>query len=117
MAWKNGIAFASDAPLGQYYEFGIGPECTFAEKATYPVTLNLSDLRRLWQQWFLRSGIGYFSTGAELIMPLAFIPESLGSWSTSVSARYYRLGSTSAFYTNSGDPDQGVFAWSMGAEF
>ena len=66
---------------------------------------------------FYGQGFGYFSTGADVSVPLAFIPSSYGSWKTSVSGRYYRLGSTSAFYTNFSDRDQGVFAWSIGAEF
>ncbi len=117
LAYKNGIAFATDAPKGQYYEFGITPECTFAEKATYPVTLSFPTAVGFGSSGFFGQGFGFFSIGAELSVPLAFIPESLGSWSSSVSGRYYRLGSTSAFYTNSGDPDQGVFAWALGAEF
>ena len=66
---------------------------------------------------FYGQGFGYFSTGADVSVPLAFIPSSYGSWKTSVGGRYYRLGSTSAFYTNFSDRDQGVFAWSIGAEF
>ncbi len=66
---------------------------------------------------FFGQGFGFLSTGADVSVPLAFIPESYGAWTTSVGGRYYRLGSTSAFYTNSGDPDQGVFTWSIGAEF
>ena len=104
-------------PRGSTYEFGITPECTFAEKATYPVTLSFPTAVGFGSSGFFGQGFGFFSIGAELSVPLAFIPESLGSWSSSVSGRYYRLGSTSAFYTNSGDPDQGVFAWALGAEF
>ncbi len=117
LAFKNGVAYASDAPEGQYYEFGIGPGHTFAEKATYPVTVTLPT------QWALAAAATSARDSAtsrpalKLSVPLAFIPESYGSWTTSVSGRYYRLGSTSAFYTNSGRPDQGVFAWTLGAEF
>jgi hypothetical protein len=117
LAYKNGVAFASDAPKGQYYEFGVGPGHTFAEKATYPVTVTFPTSVAFGSSGFFGQGFGDFSTGAELSVPLAFIPESYGSWTTTVSGRYYRLGSTSAFYTNSGDPDQGVFAWTLGAEF
>ncbi|MEO8043400.1 MAG: hypothetical protein ABI674_00715 [Spartobacteria bacterium] len=117
LAYKNGIAYASDAPKGQYYEFGIAPGHTFAEKATYPVSISFPTSAGFGSSGFFGQGFGYFSTGAEVSIPLAFIPESYGSWTTSVSGRYYRLGSTAAFYTNSGDPDQGVFSWTLGTEF
>lgn len=117
LAFKDGVPFAPNAPEGQYYEFGIGPGYTFAEKSTYPVTVTIPTAVGFGSSGFYGQGFGYFTIGAEVSVPLAFIPESFGSWTTSVSGRYYRLGSTSSFYTNSGDPDQGVFAWSIGAEF
>jgi hypothetical protein len=117
LAFKNGVPFSSDAPEGQYYEFGIGPGYTFGEKSTYPVTVTLPTAVAFGSNGFYGQGFGYFSTGAEVSVPLAFIPSSYGSWTTSASGKYYRLGSTSAFYTNSTRPDQGVFAWSIGAEF
>ena len=57
LAFKDGVPFASDAPEGQYYEFGIGPGYTFAEKSTYPVSRDPPDRRGLWQQWLLRPGV------------------------------------------------------------
>jgi hypothetical protein len=117
LAFNDGVPFAPNAPQGQYYEFGIGPGYTFAEKSTYPVTVSLPTAVGFGSNGFFGQGFGFFTIGAELSLPLAFIPSSYGSWTTSVSGKYYRLGSTSAFYTNSGNPDQGVFAWSIGAEF
>lgn len=117
LAFKNGVPFSADAPLGQYYEFGIGPGYTFAEESSYPVAVTLPTAVGFGSSGFYGQGFGYFSTGADVSVPLAFIPKSYGSWKTSVGGRYYRLGSTSSLYTNSGDPDQGVFAWSIKAEF
>lgn len=117
LAFSNGVPFSSDAPEAQYYEFGIGPGYTFAEKSTYPVSLTFPTAAGFGSNGFYGQGFGYFTTGAELSVPLAFIPSSFGSWTTTVSGKYYRLGSTSSFYTNSGQPDQGVFAWGIGAEF
>jgi len=117
LAFKDGVPFAEDAPQAQYYEFGIGPGYTFAEKSTYPVSVTLPTAVGLGSNGFYGQGFGYFTTGAEVSVPLAFIPSSYGSWTTSVSGKYYRLGSTSSFYTNFSDPDQGVVAWTIGAEF
>ena len=100
LALKNGVAYSSDAPEGQYYEFGIAPGYTFAEKSTYPVTLTFPTIAGFGSSGFYGQGFGYFSTGATVSVPLAFIPSSFGSWTTSASGHYYRLGSTSAFYTN-----------------
>ena len=117
LAFKDGVPFAEDAPQAQYYEFGIGPGYTFGEKSTYPVSVSLPTAVGLGSNGFYGQGFGYFTTGAEVSVPLAFIPSSYGSWTTSVSGKYYRLGSTSSFYTNFSDPDQGVVAWTIGAEF
>jgi hypothetical protein len=117
LAFKNGVPFSSDAPKGQYYELGIGPGYKFGEKSTYPVTVTLPTAVGFGSNGFYGQGFGYFSTGLEVSVPLAFIPSSYGSWTTSVSGKYYRLGSTSAFYTNFSDRDQGVVAWNIGAEF
>jgi hypothetical protein len=117
LAFKNGVPYAPNAPEGQYYEFGIGPGYTFAEKSTYPVTVTIPTAVAFGSSGFYGQGFGYFTTGAEVSVPMAFIPSSFGSWTTSVSGKYYRLGSTSSFYTNSSQPDQGVFAWTIGTEF
>jgi hypothetical protein len=117
LAFKDGVPFASDAPEAQYYEIGIAPSYTFAEKSTYPVTATLPTAAGFGSNGFYGQGFGYFSTGLEVSVPLAFIPSSYGTWTTSVSGKYYRLGSTSSFYTNFSDPDQGVVAWTIGAEF
>lgn len=117
LAFKNGVPFSPDAPEGQYYEFGIAPSYTFAEKSTYPVTVTVPAAVGLGSSGFFGQGFGFFATGADVSVPLAFIPSSYGTWTTTVGGRYYRLGSTSAFYTNFSDRDQGVFSWSIGAEF
>jgi len=117
LAFENGVPFSPDAPKAQYYEFGIAPGYTFGKHSTYPVTVALPTAAAFGSNGFYGQGFGYFSTGADVSVPLAFIPSSYGSWKTTVGGRYYRLGSTSAFYTNFGDRDQGVFAWSVGADF
>ena len=84
---------------------------------TYPVTVTLPTAVGFGSNGFYGQGFGYFSTGADVSLPLALIPSSYGSWNTSVGGRYYRLGRTSSFYTNFSDRDQGVFAWSSGLSF
>ena len=117
LAYEKGTAFASNAPQGQYYEFGIAPGYTFAEKTRYPLAVTFPSSVGLGSNGFFGQGFGYFSTGLEFSVPLAFVPESYGAWTTSVTGLYYRLGSTSAFYTNSSDPNQGVISWSIATKF
>ncbi len=107
----------------QYYEFGIAPGHTFAEKSTYPVTLTFPTTVGFGSNGYYGQGFGYFSTGASVSVPMAFIPSAYGSWTTSVSGLYYRLGTNPARLTDNpnntdiGRRDQGVFAWSIGTEF
>ena len=77
LAFKDGVPFASDAPEGQYYELGIGPSYTFGEKSTYPVTVTLPTAAGFGSNGFYGQGFGYFSTGAEVSVPLGVYPEQL----------------------------------------
>ena len=123
LAYKNGGPYSSDAPEGQYYEFGIAPGHTFAEKATYPVTLTFPATVGFGTNGFYGQGFGFFSTGVNVSVPLAFIPSAYGSWTTTVGGLYYRLGTNSARFTDNpnntstGRRDQGVISWSIETEF
>jgi hypothetical protein len=107
----------------QYYEFGIAPGHTFGEKATYPVTLTFPTTVGFGTNGFYGQGFGFFSTGASVSVPMAFIPSAYGTWTTSLSGLYYRLGTNSARFTDNpnntrtGRRNQGVIAWSIGTEF
>lgn len=50
-------------------------------------------------------------------MPLAFIPKQYGTWSLGASAIYYRLGRTSAEFTNRGERKERVLSGTMNVEF
>lgn len=123
LALVNGVPYSSGADQGQYYEFGIAPGHTFAEKSTYPVTLTFPATVGFGTSGFYGEFFGYFSTGASVSVPMAFIPSAYGSWTTSVSGLYYRLGTNAARFTDNpnntstGRRDQGVFSWSIGTEF
>jgi hypothetical protein len=123
LAIKNGIPYSSGAAQGQYYEFGIAPGHTFAEKSTYPLSLTFPLTTGFGTNGFYGQGFGFFSGGATVSVPMAFIPSAYGSWTTSVSGLYYRLGTNSARFTDNpnntstGRRDQGVFSWSIGTEF
>lgn len=118
----SGLATKGDT-LGQYYEFGIAPGHTFAEKSTYPLALTFPTTVGFGSNGFYGQGFGFFSTGASVSVPLAFIPSAYGTWTSSVSGLYYRLGTNSARFTDNpnntatGRRNQVVFSWSIGTEF
>ena len=118
----SGLATQGDT-LGQYYEFGIAPGHTFAKDSTYPLTVTFPATVGFGTNGFYGQGFGFFSTGASVSVPMAFIPEAYGSWTTSLSGLYYYLGTNSARFTDNpnntatGRRSQGVIAWSIGTEF
>ncbi|MEO7167710.1 MAG: hypothetical protein ABI016_11820 [Chthoniobacterales bacterium] len=118
----SGLALKGDS-LGQFYEFGIAPCHTFAEKATYPVAVTFPNAVGFGTNGFYGQGFGFFSTGVSVSVPLAFIPEAYGSWSSSLTGQYFRLGTNSARFTDNPDNtatgrrNQAVISWSIGTEF
>jgi hypothetical protein len=116
---------------GQYYEFGIAPSYTFEKGSTYPVTLTLPATLGLGTNGYYGQGFGYVSVGLTASVPLAFIPSCYGSWSSSLSGLYYRLGTNASSTDDPSNPglnftnganrpgrrDQGVVAWSIGTSF
>ena len=123
LSLKNGVPYSSDADQGQYYEFGIAPGHTFAEKSSYPLTVTFPATVGFGTNGFYGQGFGFFSTGVAVSMPLAFIPSAYGTWTSSLSGLYYRLGTNSARFTDNpnntatGRRNQAVIAWSIGTEF
>ena len=107
----------------QYYEIGIAPSHTFAEKATYPVTVSFPNTAGFGSNGFYGQGFGFFSTGVNVSVPLAFIPSAYGTWTSSLMGQYFRLGTNSARFTDNpnntstGRRNQAVVTWSIGTEF
>ncbi len=118
----SGLA-TQGSTLGQYYELGIAPGLTLAEKATYPLTVTFPTTVGFGTNGFYGQGFGFFSTGTSISAPMAFIPSAYGSWTTSLSGLYYRLGTNSARFTDNpnntptGRRNQFVISWSIGTEF
>jgi len=75
--------------------FGIAPSYTLMPDTKYPLTLSAPISVALFQDGFQGgdSGYGFFSAGVGLSVPLAFIPEKYGAWSTGVSVTYYNTPS------------------------
>jgi len=117
-----GLGLAGGNKLGQYYELGIAPSFTFLKSSKYPLTLTIPATVGLGSNGFYGTGFGYFSTGATLSVPLAFIPSSFGSWTASAGGTYYYLGTNTARangqLSQSGvDHDAGVATVSVGLTF
>ena len=76
-----------------YFEAGIAPGLTLAEKSRWPVTVSLPVILGLGDNHFYRDdAFGYLSAGASVSVPLAFVPESFGHWRGNASAIYQIFG-------------------------
>lgn len=102
---------------GVYFEFGIAPSRTFgAATVTVPLTVGLGD-----DKFYGGDTYGYFSAGANVSVPLSFIPEGYGKWTFSTGVTYYNQGSAAAAASspgiNDGGSNQWVFSGAIGMTF
>ena len=112
--------FAGIRGKGWYYEVGIAPSYVFCKASPYavtltvPVTVGLGDDR-----FYAGDTFGYVSVGAQLSVPLAFIPEKLGAWTLSGGYTYSRLGDNAATLGSlvSTDQDLHVFQGTVNLAF
>jgi len=116
-------------PGGWYYEIGLAPTYTFIKDSQYPITATLPITVGLGDQggFYGANTFGYFTTGLNVSVPLAFIPSCFGAWTTNAGFNYYRLGNTAAAYSGSGaysgidvtggSANQWVFSGGIGMTF
>jgi hypothetical protein len=105
--------FAGLAPNGNYYEIGLAPGHTFGiVTLTIPLTLGLGS-----EGFYHSDTYGYFAAGAQLSVPLSFIPDCYGKWTFSGGYTYYNLGAAVADATATGHHSQHVFQGSIGLTF
>ena len=107
---------------GYYFELGIAPSYTFAKGSTYPVTFSVPITVGLGDDRFYNGdNFGYVSTGAQLSVPLAFIPSCYGAWTFSGGYTWYYLGDQlqefSAANQGNGKHNQHVFQGAIGLTF
>lgn len=107
---------------GVFLGFALEPTYVAFEEDAYPLTisaplalgLSLSDYYEIPGQG--DDTFGYFSFGLGFGVPLAFIPEDYGSWSTSVGIDVYVLGDNLK-EVNFGDSPFPVGTWSLVMEY
>jgi len=93
---------------GWYYEIGIAPTYTFLKDskypitATVPVTAGFGDSNGFYGGYAGNNVYGYFTTGLNASVPLAFIPSCYGAWTTNAGFNYYNLGTAPQQYSGSG---------------
>ena len=108
----TGPGAAGINPGGWYYEIGIAPNYTFLPKSSYPITVTVPATLGLGDQsgFYAHNVFGYFTTGLNVSVPLAFIPTCFGAWTTNAGFNYYYLGNTAALASGSksGNPAPGV---------
>jgi len=109
---------------GWYYEIGLAPSYTALKDSkcpitlTLPLTVGLGDVNGFYGRgWF-----GYFTTGLNASVPVAFIPSCYGAWTVTTGFNYYRLGTDAANYsagsvTGNRVQDQFVFSGGVGLTF
>jgi hypothetical protein len=111
---------ASDAESeeGHYFDFRIEPGFTIGDGARlpvrvlFPMAIGFGDHHHYGGRSF-----GFASAGVSVVVPLAFLPGSLGKWNIGASATYYRLGAGPAQLTNGGDRDEQRFGGVLSVEF
>ena len=98
------IAFEFDgqadagAHEGVYAQIGIAPGYTFLADSAYPLTLSVPLAVGLSLSDYYEFGtgsddtFGYFSAGATLSVPLAFIPPEFGKWLVKAGVQVLVLG-------------------------
>jgi len=104
-----GAGAAGINPYGWYYELGVAPTYTFLKDSQYPITATLPVTVGLGDQngFYAGNTFGYFTTGLNVSVPLAFIPSCFGAWTTNGGFNYYRLGNTAAAYSGNGNDSIG----------
>ena len=120
LTWFAPIKIGTEAGSeeGHYFELGIEPEYTMNEKSKLPITVSLPVALGLGDQhYYAGRHFGFFAAGVSVTVGLAFIPESFGKWSVGVSGTYYRLGRTSAEFTNGGDEHETLVAATLSTDF
>ncbi len=109
--------------LGSYMEFGIAPSFVLVESIDYPVTLSIPmtvglSLDNYYEADTNGDGIledetfGYFDIGADLSMPLAFMPPEYGQWEIYAGVHCLVLGDTTeqlSMDLGTGDDDYSVY--------
>jgi hypothetical protein len=107
---------------GTYLQIGIKPGFTLIQSETMPVTLSFPTLVGLsldkdyYESGRTSSTFGYFSTGAVLSMPLAFIPSDYGAWSAYAGCHLMTLGESADDFNDGDTPDWeilGTFGFSV----
>lgn len=105
----NATGAAGIKKNGWYYELGLAPAYTFLKDskypitATLPITVGLGDSNGFYGGNYNGNNVyGYFTTGLNASVPLAFIPSSFGAWTTNAGFNYYNLGTSTQQYSGSG---------------
>lgn len=112
---------------GLYVQLGATPSFTLIQSEDYPVTLGVPLVIGLGDDYYevdkngdgnidRDSTFGFFSVGLTLSTPLAFVPESLGSWTAKVGVNYILLGNTPQFINN-GEGDEVIGTLGLGVSF
>lgn len=128
--WELGApGFAGLQPHGWYYELGVAPGYTFLKNSKYPITVTLPFTLGLGDSggFYGNNNFGYFATGPNISVPLAFIPSGFGSWTLSAAYTYEYVGTTireseKALLPNgtavgTGANSRNVFSGSIGCTF
>ncbi len=106
------------AEHGWYFEGGIAPSVPLGKFATltFPVTAGFGD-----GKFYAGDNFGYVSGGANLAIPLGFMPSCLGSWTFSGGYTYTYLASdnlrTAALAQANGERNQHVFQGGLAVSF
>lgn len=114
----NAPGFAGLGGNGWYFEAGVAPSYTFGKGGTCPVTFTVPiNVGYGDEKFYAGQTFGFVSAGAQLSVPLAFVPSCYGSWTFSGGYTWFHLGETVANATANGDHNRHVFQGGVGLAF
>jgi hypothetical protein len=113
-------AFGDEEGVGM--QLGIAPTLYTIEHERYPVTFSAPIELGLGIEDYYETesggenAFGYLSYGLSVSMPLAFVPESIGAWTLTLTGKGFHFSDTLA-EANLGRSNYPVFVASVGVEF
>lgn len=115
----DSVVVLGDTPSWDF-EIGIAPSFTFMKDTSLPVTVTFPIFMTLGDSKFFgggEGGIGTYSAGIEVSIPLTFIPKEWGFWKLHAGVQYFHIENESlqtAGNILSGTENQDQYVGSLG---
>jgi hypothetical protein len=97
-----GVGGTMDINGANHFDATVAPHWTLCRQSRYPVTVKLPIQVTVHEDpYYFGHDFGWFATGANISVPLSFIPRQFGKWSAGTSAELCYYGTTKTEFMNS----------------